>query len=662
MDGAQWFGDLHGMFSGSVTKFGGACSQWLGLCVALVAALGVQAEKFSTDLDPICRLPRLSLKEADPESLYELLATDDPENGLWEPVLHVTGAHDHSWYDPQVRAQQRRFYRTQRMHPRPPALPIWNFRLTDHAGKAHELLREGDLRAVVLVFTDNANLAAVWNELRPVQEKFAGKPVGFWLVNPVDARPSLGAAVASAGVPVPVLHDAAQAVMSTFGIRRAGETVVVTSELMEEIYRGAVASRFQAGDGQVKQEFVEEALSAYLANQPVRMPMTRAAGAELAMAATGVPDYASEVAPLLQRSCVNCHRPGDIGSFAMTNHAVVARQAASIKANLLEGLMPPWHADAPKGVFTNDFSLQPAEVARLLRWVDAGAPKGAQGDPLADVVPPTPVDWPMGTPDRIVRITRQNIPAKSSQAEIPYKYAVVASPFTTNVWLRAAVVRPGNRQVVHHALIFTGTSFADVLQVQAGLGGFFAGYVPGMEQREYPAGTGKLLKRGSFIVFQMHYTPVETAQTDATEIGLYLMPQAPQRELVTGAAFTTDLSIPPGAADAPAAAEMAFARPVTIYELSPHMHYRGKRVRFEALLPDGTTDTLLNVPAYDFAWQAMYRFTEPRTYPAGTRIRVTGAFDNSVWNPFNPNPAATVGFGEQTDDEMFIGYLNYSEH
>jgi hypothetical protein len=183
-----------------------------------------------------------------------------------------------------------------------------------------------------------------------------------------------------------------------------------------------------------------------------------------------------------------------------------------------------------------------------------------------------------------------------------------------------------------------------------------------MEQREYPAGTGKLLKRGSFIVFQMHYTPIETAQTDATEIGLYLMPQAPERELVTGAAYTTDLAIPPGSSDAPAAAEMAFARPVTIYELSPHMHYRGKRVRFEALLPDGSTDTLLNVPAYDFAWQAMYRFTEPRTYPAGTRIRVTGAFDNSVWNPFNPNPAATVGFGEQTDDEMFIGYLNYSEH
>jgi hypothetical protein len=546
------------------------------------------------------------------------------------------------------------------MSPRPPALPIWNFRLVDHAGVAHELLREGEHRVVVLAFTDNANLATVWNDLKPVREKFAGKPVAFWMVNPVDSRGTLAGAVSSAGVPVPVLHDAAQSVMTTFGVRRAGEVVAVTGELMEEIYRGVVADRFDANGVSVRREFLEDAVASYLENKPVRVPMSEVRGTELAVAAAGVPDYALEVAPLLQKNCVTCHRPGDIGSFSMTNHAVVAKEAMAIKANLLEGLMPPWHADAPKGVFTNDFALQPTEVARLLRWVDAGAPKGGGRDPLAEVTPPAPQDWPMGTPDKILRITRQNIPAKSSQAEVPYRYLIVSNPFTTNVWLRAAAVRPGNRKVVHHALIFTGT-VADLLQVQGGLGGFFAGYVPGMEQREFPVGTGKLLKKGGLIIFQMHYTPVETAESDTTELGLYLMTGPAQRELKTGAAYTVDLNIPPGAADAPVAAEMAFSRPVTIYELSPHMHYRGKRVRFEAVLPDGTIDTLLNVPSYDFAWQAMYRFTEPRTYPAGTRIRAVGAFDNSVWNPFNPDPSAQVGFGEQTNDEMFVGYLNYSE-
>ncbi len=636
---------------------------WAGLLLLGAGAWprSLAAERLTSDVDPICRLPRIQLTEADPDSLYELLASDDLESGVWQPVLKMTAGHNHAWFDPQARAGQRRFYRTQRMSPRPPALPIWNFRLVDQAGVAHELLREGEHRVVVLAFTDNANLSTVWNDLKPVREKFAGKPVAFWLVNPVDSRGTLAGAVSSAGVPVPVLHDVAQSVMTTFGVRRAGEVVAVTGELMEEIYRGAVADRCDINGVSVRQEFLEDAVGSYLENKPVRVPMSEVRGAGLAVAAVGVPDYALEVAPLLQKNCVTCHRPGDIGSFAMTNHAVVAGQAASIKANLLEGIMPPWHADAPKGVFTNDFSLQPAEVARLLRWVDAGAPKGGGGDPLAEVTPATVQDWPMGTPDKIVRITRQNIPAKASQAEVPYRYAVVASPFTTNVWLRAAVVRPGNRKVVHHALIFTGTSFADVLQVQAGLGGFFAGYVPGMDQREYPAGTAKFLKKGSFIVFQMHYTPVETAQSDATEIGLYLMSGPPEQELKTGAAYSTVLSIPPGASDAPAAAEMEFARPVTIYELSPHMHYRGKRMRFEAVRPDGSTDTLLNVPAYDFAWQAMYRFTEPRRYPAGTRIRVVGAFDNSVWNPFNPDPAAQVEFGEQTNDEMFIGYVNYSE-
>ena len=634
---------------------------WSLLLLAGAVSSLPAAERFTSDLDPVCRVPRVQLQGADPDSLYELLASEDPVAGPWEPVLRMTAGHDHTWFDPQARAQQRRFYRSERMHPRPPALPIWNFKLIDHAGVAHELLRDGDQRVVVLAFTDNAGLASLWNELKPVRERFAGKPVAFWMVNPVDSRASLAGAVKSAGVPVPLLHDVAQSVMTTFGARRSGEVVAITGEMMEEIYRGSISDRFEGNGAVVKQDFLADAVASYLESRPIRVPMTRGGGSELAVAAAGVPDYATEVAPLLQRNCVTCHRPGDIGSFAMTNHAVVAAQAVSMKANLLEGIMPPWHADAPKGVFANDFSLEPAEVSRLLRWVDAGSPRGTGSDPLADEAPPSTEAWPLGTPDRIATVQTQTIPAKSSQAEVPYRYLIVMSPFPTDVWLRAAVVRPGNRKVVHHALIFTGTSFADILQVQAGLGGFFAGYVPGMDQTEYPAGTGKLLKRGSFIIFQMHYTPVETAQTDATQIGLYVAATRPAKELKTGAAYTTSFTIPPGAGDAAVSAEKIFDRAVTIYEMSPHMHYRGKRMKFEAQLPDGTVDTLLNVPAYDFAWQAMYRFTEPRRYPAGTRIRVTGAFDNSVWNPFNPDPSASVTFGEQTSDEMFIGYLNYSE-
>ena len=628
--------------------------------VAIMAWFVAMAEDLVSDLDPSCRLPRVQVRGADPGSLYELMASEEP-GGPWETVLHATGSQEHAWHDPAARAEHRRFYRWQRTTPRPPAAPIWNFRLTDHAGTSHELLREGDARVVVLAFTDNAGLAGVAAELRPVMERFQGKPVRFWFVNPVDGRGSLPAAVASAGLGQPVLHDVAQVVARTLGGSRVGEVVAVTSEMMEEVYRGVVADRVEVNGTSLRQEFLGDAVEAYLSGKVVRYPQTRATGRELALSGLKVPDYETWVAPVLQRACVNCHRPGDIGSFAMTNHAVLESKMAAMKANLLEGLMPPWHADAPKGVFANDFSLEPAEVARLVAWLDAGAPRGSGTDPLAMKVPATPVDWPLGTPDRILTIPRQSIPAKSSQAEVPYQYTFLASPFSSNVWLKAAVVRPGNRAVVHHALVFTASSFADLLQVQGGLGGFFAGYVPGMEQSTYPEGTGKLLKKGSYIVFQMHYTPVATAQTDETQIGLYLSPTPPARELKTGAAYDTSFVIPPGAKDASVMAQTTFARPVTVYEMSPHMHYRGKRMRFEAVLPDGTVETLLNVPHYDFAWQSMYRLVQPRRFPAGTTVRLTGGFDNSAWNPWNPNPASEVRFGEQTDEEMFIGYLNYSE-
>jgi len=640
-------------------------ARWGRVLIAALVGWGAvvqgRAEQFVSELDPACRIPRVRLTSADPDSLYELLASEDPGADVWETVLHATGAHDHAWFDPVMRAEQRRFYRWRRTTPRPPALPIWNFRLTDHAGVSHELLREGDARVVVLVFTDNAGLAGVAVDLQSVRSQFLGKPVQFWFVNPVDSRPSLAAAVQAAGLDAPVLHDAAQVVARSFHGSRVGEVVAVTPDWMEELYRGGIADRREINGTAIRQEFLADAIASHLGGKPVRYPQTQATGAVLNVEVPGTPEYATQIAPVLQKACVNCHRPGDIGSFAMTNHASIVARAASVKANLLEGLMPPWHADAPKGTFANDASLEPVEVGRLVAWLDAGAPRGVAGDPLESQPPPAPTDWPLGKPDRILTIPKQSIPAQQSQSTIPYRYTFVTSPFASNVWLRAAVVRPGNRQVVHHALVFTATSLAELMQVQGGLGGFFAGYVPGMEPAEYPAGTGKLLKAGSFIVFQMHYTPVALSQTDETQLGLYLSSVPPQRELKTGAAYRTDFVIAPGSKDSPVVAETRFSRPVTVYEMSPHMHYRGKRMRFEAVLPDGSVETLLNVPHYDFAWQSMYRLAEPRRYPAGTVMRVTGGFDNSPWNPFNPDPAQRVTFGEQTSEEMFIGYLNYSE-
>jgi hypothetical protein len=254
----------------------------------------------------------------------------------------------------------------------------------------------------------------------------------------------------------------------------------------------------------------------------------------------------------------------------------------------------------------------------------------------------------------VVSIATQSLPATG---EIPYRYLLVQNPFPSNVWLRAASVKPGNREVVHHSLVFVGKA-NQILQFQGGLAGFFAGYVPGMDQVAYPAGTGKRLLRGDLILVQMHYTPNGKATTDTTQLGFYLAPTPPARELTTTAVHDIAFTIPPGVRDHEVIAETVMARDSLLYELSPHMHYRGARMRFEALYPDGSAETLLNVPGYEFAWQALYRLTEPKRLPAGTRVRITGGFDNSEWNPWNPSPLSTVVFGEQTDDEMLIGYLN----
>jgi hypothetical protein len=429
-------------------------------------------------------------------------------------------------------------------------------------------------------------------------------------------------------------------------------------------YRGAVEEDCNPGSASAARTTpLADAVTRFLSDRSPAVEFVRSTGPALALGTPKVADYRTEIAPLLREKCQTCHRPGDIGSWAITNHASVADRTFSIRANLMEGLMPPWHADPSHGAFENDMNLNPAERETLVGWLDAGAPRGAGADPLAEPAG-QPGTWPLGTPDLVLRLPRQNIPARG---EVPYSYLFVTNSLPTNRWIRAAAVRPGNPSVVHHALVFQvvpGTlsqMLAQVNAIQGGLAGYFAAFVPGMKQSFYPPGTGKLLAGRGILVFQMHYTPNGTATTDASEIGLYLSDRAPASELKTSAAYNTAIDIQPGQKGYRIQGERTFATAVDVRELSPHMHYRGNSMRFEAVLPDGSVRTLLNVPKYDFAWQALYRLAEPVRLPAGSRLRIQGTFDNSRWNPFNPNAASRVGFGEQTDDEMFIGYVNYTE-
>ncbi|MFM8617532.1 MAG: immunoglobulin domain-containing protein [Opitutaceae bacterium] len=546
-----------------------------------------------------------------------------------------------------------------------------NFRLTDHRGTTRELYYESTVRAVVLVFTGTGSPRAMQTaaSLRALRARYAAADVIIWQI---DSSAAVTAAALSAeqalfNNDLPVLRDEAQLVASELAVTRQTEAFVLSPGPGSVIlYRGPLDNADPASFAAATENHVAAALDAALAGRtPARARLAMPAPApRIDLPPAPSINYATDVAPVVQRRCISCHSPGNIAPHSYTRFEDLASRANSIRAAVLTRRMAPWHADAEYGAWSNGVALTPLESATLHAWVKAGAPRGSGADPIAAVSPAAAAAWPLGQPDLVLTIPRQSIPATG---KIDYAYLTVAVPVDRERWLKAAVVRPGNPKIVHHALVFEGTLF-DVLAAAGGQGGFFAGYVPGLAQTWYPAGSGKRVRKDSALTFQMHYTTTGTPETDETQIGLYFTDTAPARELQTRSAYSpiipvNTISIPARAREYQREASFtpSATRDVMLYELSPHMHYRGKWFRYDALYPDGTSETLLNVPQYDFNWQSGYRLTEAKRLPAGTQIRVRGAFDNSPQNPFNPNPNVVVRGGDQTDDEMFIGYINYAE-
>ena len=546
-----------------------------------------------------------------------------------------------------------------------------NFRLTDHRGATRELHYDSTVRAVVLVFTGTGSPRALQTSasLRALRARYPANEVIIWQIDSSAAvtAAALAAEQALFNNELPVLRDEAQLVASELGVTRQTEAFVLSPGPGSVIqYRGPLDNGDPASLSPATENHVMAALDAVLAGRaPARSRITMPATApRIELPPAPSISYALDIAPIVQRRCIECHSPGNIAPHSYTRFEDLASRANSIRASLLTRRMAPWHADAEYGTWSNEVALTPAESATHHAWAKAGAPRGAGADPIAAAIPTPAATWPLGQPDLVLTIPRQSIPATG---KVDYVYITLAVPIDRERWLRAAVVRPGNPKVVHHSLVFEGTLF-DVLAAAGGQGGFFAGYVPGLAQTWYPPGTGKRLRRDAALTLQMHYTPTGAPETDETQVGLYFTDTAPARELQTRSAYSpiipiNTIAIPARAREylREASFTPSATRDVLLYELSPHMHYRGKWFRYEATYPDGTTETLLNVPQYDFNWQSGYRLAEPKRLPAGTVIRVRGSFDNSPLNPFNPNPNVIVRGGDQTDDEMFIGYLNYAE-
>ncbi len=369
--------------------------------------------------------------------------------------------------------------------------------------------------------------------------------------------------------------------------------------------------------------------------------------------------FTRDVAPIFYQHCAECHRPGQIAPMSLITYQEARPWAKAIREKVLDRSMPPWLAAPGFGHFENERRLSQKEIDTLAAWVAAGAPKGDDKD-----LPPAPKleeGWTLGRPDLVISLEEEvSVPA---EGVVPYKYFTVPTNFTEDKWVQASEIHPGNRAVVHHIIVFIQEPGSGAVGEESREGRNFnklSGFAPGEQPKVYPPGTAKLIKAGSSLRFQMHYTPNGRPARDRSYVGLFFAKGPVQRKALTGTATNNKFVIPPGDDHYEVRSTWTAKEDVRIVDLMPHMHYRGKDFTYTAVYPDGRSEVILQVPKYDFNWQLLYRFKEPLLLPKGSRLDCLAHFDNSSRNKYNPDPTKEVRWGPQTWEEMMIGWFDYT--
>ena len=356
-----------------------------------------------------------------------------------------------------------------------------------------------------------------------------------------------------------------------------------------------------------------------------------------------------------------CHVEGGIAPWQMSNYNTVFGWSVMMKEVLKTRRMPPYHADPEYGKFDHDMSLSNEELQTIVHWIDAGARKDSEVDPIAEYTAVVP-KWDKGKPDLIFELNQEDIPATGI---VDYRYQEHEITIDKDIWATGFQILPGNREVLHHVLVSViyPNGFVEPIDRRSPwLDGLLAAWAPGGETEVFPENTGRAIPKGSTLHFQLHYTTNGKAQSDQSTVGIYYTDQEPANEYLMVGAFNTELQIPPGEKRYENKAKHLFEHDATLYALFPHMHFRGKAMKFTALYPDGKREILLNVPNYSFNWQRGYLFEEPLKLPARTVLYVDAVFDNSKQNSFNPAPEKTVYWGDFSFDEMLIGYMSFEYH
>jgi peroxiredoxin len=548
--------------------------------------------------------------------------------------------------------------------PSPVGRKVDNFTLCDSRGQPHSLATLAEKKLVVVVFLGaSCPLAKLYGpRLAELASEFEPRGVAFLGVNSnaQDSLADVAAFVRLHQIPFPILKDPDQAVADLLGAVRTPEAFVLDENRVVR-YWGRIDDQYGIGVQRVRvqQRDLALALEQLLAGKTVSRPVVPSVGCRIGreprVQSHGTITYAREIRPIVERRCVSCHRRGDIAPFSLTRPRSVVRWSAMIREVVSEGRMPPWFADGRHGRFRNDARLAREEKRLLLAWIDDGCPLDEGAEPAAD--PGVSGGWRIPSPDLVLPMAKQafSIPA---EGEVAYQYFEVDPGFREDRFVRAVQVRPGNLAVVHHAMVSIMPPDGDKSRLDNV--GALLDYAPGMPPTVLPDGYAIRIPAGSKFLFQMHYTPTGSPHTDLSRLGLvFTEPQKVRHEVRGGAVINPDLSIPPGAERHQVVGEFLLAEDVRLLSLSPHLHLRGKSFRFEAVFPDGRREILLDVPRYDFNWQLRYELAEPKRLPTGTRLVCTAVYDNSAANPANPDPSQTVTWGDQTWEEMLIGFFAF---
>lgn len=559
--------------------------------------------------------------------------------------------------------------------PAPVGSRVADFTLTDAAtGKPWSLAdntREANATVLLFVGTGCPVNNAYLPKLARWHDTYSKKGVVFVAVNShaADDAAAVAKHAKEHAVPFPVLKDAGTKTADRLNVDRIPTAVVLDSGRTVR-YAGRIDDQFTPGVHRDKASTrdMADALDAVLAKREVTTPFAAAAGCKLtregAEKKAGEPvTYHKHVSRILQAKCQECHREGEAAPFQLLTYKQAKGWAGMIREVVADGVMPPWHADAPPGHFANDRRLTAEQKATLLAWVDQGCPEGDAKDG------PEPrkfvTGWRLGRePDQVYKMDKAvSVPAQYAYglAGMPYQYMTAGEPFAEDVWVQAAEARPDYRAAIHHIIVYVLPPGKKLEEVGGDLlsGGMLATYVPGDQPTVYPPGTARKVAKGSRLLFEVHYTPNGKAGKDQSAVGLIFSKERPTHEVHGRAILNEKFAIPPGAANHEVKARYTFDKPVLLTMMSPHMHLRGKAFRYELVTKDGKRETLLNVPRYDFNWQSAYTPAEPKDIPAGATVECTAWYDNSKDNPFNPNPSKKVTWGDQTWEEMMIGFLEY---